>query len=34
MIGASSMDDLQNAMNSLGSIFQQPKKEHVQLKSS
>ena len=32
MIGASSMDDLQNAMNSLGSIFQQPKKRTCSIK--
>ncbi len=32
MIGATSMDDIQNAMNSLGSIFQQPKKRTCSIK--
>ncbi len=32
MVGATSMDDLQNAMNSLGSIFQQPKKRTCSIK--
>lgn len=32
MVGATSMDDLQNAMNSLGSIFQQPKKRKCTIK--
>ncbi|MGD1821187.1 MAG: ATP-dependent protease ATPase subunit HslU [Pleomorphochaeta sp.] len=32
MVGATSMDDIQNAMNSLGSIFQQPKKRTCSIK--
>jgi len=32
MIGANSMDDIQNAMNSLGSMFQQPKKRTCSIK--
>ena len=32
MVGATSMDDIQNAMNSLGSIFQQPRKRTCSIK--